>query len=31
MRDVAHVQDQIGLDHLFKRGAKGGNQHRRQV
>ena len=31
MRDVAHVQDEIGLDHLFERGAEGGDQHGRQV
>ena len=31
MRDVAHVQDKIGLDHLFERRAEGGDQHGRQV
>ena len=31
MRDVADVQDQVGLDDFFKRGAKRGDQHRRQV
>ena len=29
--NVAHVQDHVGLDHLFQRGAEGGDQHRRQV
>ena len=29
--DVAHMQDQIGFDHLFQRGAEGCDQHGRQV
>ena len=29
--DVAHVQDQVGLDHLLERGAEGGDQRGRQV
>ena len=28
---MSDVQDQIGLDHLFQRGAEGGDQRRRQV
>ena len=31
MRDVAHVQDEVGLDHLLQRGAEGGDQRRRQI
>ena len=31
MRDVAHVQDEIGLDHLLERGAEGGDEERRQI
>ena len=31
MRNVAHMQDHIGLDHLLERGAEGGDQHGRQV
>ena len=31
MRDVAHVQDHVGLDHLFQRGAEGRDQHGRQI
>ncbi len=31
MRDVAHVQDHVGLDHLLERRAEGRDQHGRQV
>ena len=31
VRDVAHVQDHVGLDHLLERGAEGRHEHRRQV
>ena len=31
MGDVAHMHDQVGLDHLFQRGAEGGDQMGRQV
>ena len=31
VRDVAHVQDEVGLDHLLERGAEGGDQHGRQI
>ena len=29
--DVADVQDEVGLQHLFERGAEGGDEHRRQI
>ena len=29
--DVADMQDQVGLQHLFQRGAEGGDKLRRQV
>ncbi len=31
MRDVAHMQDHVGLDHLLQRRAEGRDQHGRQV
>ena len=31
VRHVAHVQDQVGFDHLFQRRAKCRHQHRRQI
>ena len=31
VRDVAHVQDHVGLDHLLERGAERRHQHGRQV
>ena len=31
VRDVAHVQDHVGLDHLLQRGAECGDQHGRQI
>ena len=31
MGDVAHMQHQIGLDHLLQRGAEGGDEHGRQI
>ena len=31
MGDVAHVQDQVGADHLLQRGTEGGDQHGRQI
>ena len=31
MGDVAHMQDDIGFDHLFQRGSERCDQHRRQV
>ena len=31
MRNVAHMQDHVGLDHLFERGAESRDQHGRQV
>ena len=31
MRDVAHMQDHVGLNHLLQRGAEGRDQHGRQV
>ena len=31
VRHVAHVQDHVGLDHLFERGAERRHQHGRQV
>ncbi len=31
MRDVAHVENEISLQHLFQRGAERGDQLRRQI
>ena len=31
MREIPHMQDQVGLQHLFERGAERGDQLRRQV
>ena len=31
MRNVAHMQDHVGLDHLLERGTESGDQHGRQV
>ncbi len=31
VRDVAHMQDHVGLDHLLQRGAERRDQHGRQI